>query len=172
MKSFHILIAGTAATGLMSLFSYWYSRKEKEQFREPQLLGQLMSPEGASESLSPATRGAGWAGHVATGILLTGMYWSFWDRYKIRPGVLHGVILGGMTGLMATRVWKLVFKLHPHPPRIDYKEYYQQLVAAHVIFGLTDVVVYRMTSSRHLRTAYLLNPSSLPAAGRSERIVP
>ncbi len=136
------LLGCVAATSMMTLFSYWYSRKYRKQFREPELLNHLL---GHRENIRGSA--GGWLVHYAVGLLFTQVYWRAWKKYQVSPGLLHGILLGGFTGIFGASVWKLTIYLHPDPPKIEYKEYYRHLVIAHAIFGVTEVIVYRSIHS-------------------------
>jgi len=135
------LIAGIAATSAMSIYSYALSQIQDEHYREPVILGQLMH---RSTQLSKRDAAiAGWIAHYGVGLLFAEVYRQFWRNGKISFSIAGGLLLGGVSGLLAAAVWKSVLSLHPNPPKLKYNRFYGQLVPAHVLFGLVDFLVQR-----------------------------
>lgn len=139
-----ILLSGIAGTTTMTIYSYLVSRKEREQFREPQLLNRLlygkehgkMGP--VEKSRQPA---AGFLLHYCTGILFSSCYHLFWKE-KVKTSVLkNGISYGLSFGILGVSIWKTVFKVHPNPPEIGLNRYLKQLIIAHLIFGMMVVFI-------------------------------
>jgi hypothetical protein len=129
-----ILLQGVSGTLFMTLFSYCAANAEKEQFREPVLLAKLarrLYPEiTEKESLL-----LGWLLHYSVGCFFTTIYNRLWRKTRLPRSVFTGFMLGGICGFVGIAVWHIVFRFHPRPPRIDLKNYYKQLLIAHLIFG-------------------------------------
>ena len=66
MKAAHILIAGIAGTSAFTLFSYIVSLKQKKNFREPELLGDMVDTT-VPEISTGTARSTGWLIHYLTG---------------------------------------------------------------------------------------------------------
>lgn len=144
MKIAHIIFSSSVATGLMTLYSYWHSHHFNKQFKEPQLLTKLLSTKGRGLDLKTNSTRKGWAAHLVTGILFTFSYWKMWEKHKIKPGMWHGLVIGAVTGVFGGGIWKITFDMHPNPPKRDFKSFYRHLIVAHIIFGLSNVKVYRL----------------------------
>lgn len=142
-----IIATGTAATAVMSLFSYWLSERTHEQFREPEVLGELLfrAIRGIKKSDS---RTIGWSLHLSVGLLFAKVYSYLWQQKTVKPTARGGLLLGGISGAVAIVVWKTVLSVHPCPPKLKFKKYYLQLLPAHVLFGLTAVIVYNALAHR------------------------
>lgn len=119
----------------MTLFSYVVSVLVKDNFKEPELLGILIKRLGADLNKPLATL-AGWQIHYAVGVIFVTVYTLLWERKALRPGLKSGIFLGLISGVIGIGFWKIVFTLHPDPPRIQLKKYYVQLLLAHVLFGI------------------------------------
>ena len=134
MQTEKILRAGVFGTSAMTLFSYLVSESEGKNFKEPEVLSELMTrlfPK-AEKSL---TLPAGWALHYAMGFTFSAAYRFLWKNSGLKPTVKTGLIFGALSGLIGVSVWKTVFKFHPNPPKIHIKDYYRHLIMAHLIFG-------------------------------------
>jgi hypothetical protein len=145
MKVFPFLTAGVAGTALMTLFSEAISTAKRHNYNEAKLLGKLLdrvTPLNARQS-----EVGGWIGHFAVGIAFAGIYAAGLETTKSRPNALNGLSYGALSGLAGAIIWHSTFKAHPNPPGVDFKNYYKQLVLAHVVFGLTAAAVLRKTGN-------------------------
>lgn len=139
-----IIIAGIVGTSLMTLYSYLVSEKEKQQFREPELLNALIDrskvlPEIQDNSTHPA----GWGTHYGIGILFVISYHLLWKNILCRPTIANTLTAGAVSGLIGIVSWKVFFSQHDNPPHNDRSGYYRQLFVAHLIFTTTAALAYR-----------------------------
>ena len=131
-----LLITSGALTGtsLMVLFSYAVSREREEQFREPQILNELVSR--VKIKITPSkTSPVGWVLHYLAGVTFTLGYYFFWKLTVVDPSLISGAIVGVVNGVLGISIWAATFALHPNPPDINLKDYYWHLVGAHTVFG-------------------------------------
>ncbi|MDB5133048.1 MAG: hypothetical protein JWR02_2797 [Mucilaginibacter sp.] len=145
MKAKEILFAGISGTTFMTAFSYAVSAVEKENFSEPERLGQL------ARRLLPILNKKedqliGWSAHYGVGILFTTAYDWLWNNKGIKPSFKNNLLLGGISGLAAVAIWKATFKMHPLPPRLSFDKYYLQLVPAHIVFAVFAGLAYGLLS--------------------------
>jgi hypothetical protein len=139
-----ILAAGIAGTSAMTAFSYIISEKENKQFREPELLAGLLK-KGIPGTPTTFAKMAGWLIHYAVGVGFTAVYNQLWkNKNDNSPSLANGLLVGGISGVAGAAVWKTSFKVHPNPPTTSFKKYYIHLVAAHLVFGATTALMYRM----------------------------
>jgi hypothetical protein len=131
-KITNIIYAGVAGTTGMTLFSYIVSKKKNKNFKEPQLLGQLIN---RSTSLSNSSKIAGWLLHYMAGILFAVIYSGLLNNTKMKNRLPESLITGGVSGIAAVCIWHTVFKLHPLPPLVARRKYYGHLIATHILFG-------------------------------------
>lgn len=141
MEKHNILSGALVGTTAMTLFSYILSHIKESNFKEPELLALL------GHRLFPGTdkklmRFAGWQIHYAVGLAFVSSYSWLWRKTRLKPTLTVGLLLGAISGIMGAFVWKLVFKIHPDPPEIEFKNYYRQLIAAHMIFGVFAALEY------------------------------
>ncbi|MDB5123542.1 MAG: hypothetical protein JWP94_1671 [Mucilaginibacter sp.] len=141
MKAKEILFAGISGTTFMTAFSYAVSAVEKENFSEPERLGQL-----ANRLLPTINKREnqliGWSAHYGVGLLFSTAYDWLWRRKRLKPSFKNNLILGGISGLAAVAIWKTTFKMHPLPPRLSFDKYYLQLVPAHIVFAVFAGLAY------------------------------
>ncbi|HWZ14697.1 MAG TPA: hypothetical protein VNW95_05615 [Mucilaginibacter sp.] len=146
MKVKEILFAGISGTTFMTAFSYAVSTVEKENFSEPERLGQF------AHRLLPAiskkeNQLIGWSAHYGMGLLFSTAYDWLWANKKVKPSFKNNLILGGISGLAAVAIWKTTFKMHPLPPRLSFDKYYLQLVPAHIVFAVFAGLAYKVLST-------------------------
>lgn len=106
-----ILFAGIVGTSAMTLFSYLVSERKNKNFREPELLGQLIERLPIKSSNQSAQL-AGWGIHYAIGISFMACYSEIWKQTDIRPSLSSGALLGAVNGLVGVSGWKLMFEAH------------------------------------------------------------
>jgi len=152
MKTGNVLLAAAVGTGAMTLFSYLVSMVAKENFSEPERLGQL------SHRLLPVlnkkqSQASRWAEHYGVGLIFAAAYVTLWENKKPEPSFKNDLLIGGVSGLIAVGIWKTTFKLHPLPPRLSFDQYYTQLVPAHVVFAIFAGLGYRMLKRYDKRRA-------------------
>ena len=136
MKASKILLAGLTGTSLMTLFSYLVSAYKEENFKEPQLLAAL-EKNALPVSEKKLALPAGWSTHYSIGILWAVVYEYLWQNTNIKPTVKTGLVLGCLSGLTGILIWKMAFKIHPGPPRINFGNFYAHLLLAHLIYSLS-----------------------------------
>lgn len=70
-----IMIAGIAGTTTMTLYSYWKSKREREEYVEPVMLNKLIDNAGDTPEIRDQdTHPAGWGLHYLTGIAFVAAY--------------------------------------------------------------------------------------------------
>lgn len=129
-------IAAAAVTGttFMTLFSEAVSKAKGSNYNEAKILGELLN------RITPLNKQqaqiAGWVGHYAVGMAFAAVYAAYLEKTKAKPGLFNSIIYGALSGLAGAAIWHATFKAHPNPPGVDLKNYYKQLVLAHVVFGV------------------------------------
>ncbi|CAN5244253.1 hypothetical protein BH11BAC5_BH11BAC5_08060 [soil metagenome] len=134
MKGSSIFIAAIAGTTAFTLFSYLASVLFKEDFKEPELLGEMIDrvTPGMAEEQSMFT---GWLIHYVTGLGFAAAYQQLIQITGIRPTVFNGMLAGAASGYPASFIWHKTLQLHPLPPRKRSLSFHLQLIAGHAIFG-------------------------------------
>jgi hypothetical protein len=149
-KPTEVILSGIAGTSLMTLFSYLVSETNKENFREPELLGKLLHRALQTET-KENSHFAGWNLHYLVGVMFAFAYSRIWEKTTIKPSVKSGSILGLVSGILGMTIWKICFTIHPNPPKINFKKYYGHLLITHVIFGVFTAIAYKLSSHREKR---------------------
>ena len=147
-QSGKILISAILGTSAMTLFSYLISNRKNKNFREPQVLGQLIHrlPVSASKESSQMT---GWGMHYAIGTLFVICYSELWEQTKVEPTLTSGMLLGAGSGLIGVMGWKLMFEGHPNPPAKNLKPFFGHLILAHVVFAVFSAITYKITADKN-----------------------
>lgn len=139
-----IVLGILVGTSLMTLFSYFMTYEMKEQFKEPQLLNELLN---RSELFAVEdSRIGGWVIHYGMGTVFVTLYHFIWQHYQIDPSLLNGSIFGFVSGFIGIAGWVLVFRSHHNPPAVELSDYFVHLIAAHIIFGIGAAVGYGIAS--------------------------
>ena len=142
MTLYLILVSGFAATSLMTAFSYMIANWKESQFREPELLNLLISRARSTTLKIPKNHFIGWVIHYTIGYLFIGIFHLLWKYTALPLSLGSGAALGFVAGIVGIGGWIVFFKTNSNPPKIEFKDFYIQLLAAHVIFGLTAAAVY------------------------------
>ena len=129
-------------TSLMTLFSYILSAKKRENFKEPLLLADV-EKEALPGILKQYATPAGWITHYSMGIAWATFFELLLKQRIIKSGLNSGFYLGIFSGLTAILIWKLVFKFHPNPPKINYTAFYKQLFFAHIVYSVKVAITNR-----------------------------
>ncbi|MGZ5134833.1 MAG: hypothetical protein ACXWCG_06775, partial [Flavitalea sp.] len=128
------------------LFSYLVSELQKENFREPEILARLMYRV-VPQMNKQFSHIAGWNLHYSVGLFFAICYAKLWARKK-GSSVRSGLLLGGLTGILAIIVWKTTLVIHPSPPKINFRRFYGHIFIAHLVFGCFASIGYRLLSSK------------------------
>lgn len=145
-------MAGVIGTTLMTMYSYFISKKDKQQYREPELLNALIDRSKYLPQISDkTTHPAGWGAHYTIGILFVLSYKMLWEKSLEKPTLAKTLIIGAASGLVGILSWKIFFLEHDNPPSNYRQGYYRQLFFAHIIFGISAVETYKLIPSKTLQ---------------------
>lgn len=149
MENFNInkgkmmLLPGLAGTSAMTVFSYIVSEFKDKNFREPQILAQLIF-RFFNRADKPTSNTLGWTLHYLTGVVFAISYEELWSKKILNPNLKSAIILGGTSGLIGILVWRITLKSHPRPPARNPKRYFAHLFLAHIVFGIFTTLCYRL----------------------------
>lgn len=143
MQKSKTLISAIIGTSAMTLFSNLVSDYENKNYREPEVLGQLIErlPKDISKGKARLT---GWGMHYAIGFLFVSIYNELWKRKIVNPSLISGATIGAASGLAGIVGWKGMFEVHPNPPAKNLKKYFGHLMLAHVVFGVFSALTYKL----------------------------
>ncbi|MEO2061619.1 MAG: hypothetical protein ABGW97_01455 [Christiangramia sp.] len=134
------ILLSIPATLAMTLFSYVCGRITGHQFREPQLLNHLIRT--SVLKLAPSNRHwLGWLVHFLFGIFFAGLMLFSENLFNFPLNVLNTILIGFLAGILGIIGWQLMFFLNPDPPKIHLRNFYLQLIVAHIIFTSTVVLL-------------------------------
>ena len=143
MDTIQILTATFYATGMMTIFSYVLSLMVHSNFREPEILA-ILSCRLFLHHKNWLHTIIGWGLHILAGFAFVLVYSALWEYALVPASLPTGVLIGGISGIVAIGIWFVVFKLHPDPPKLNFKGYYANLFFAHIVFAVFAVVGYNM----------------------------
>lgn len=147
MESRKILSSAIVGTSAMTLLSYLISETQKKNFREPEILGQLIKSIPIVHSKTHANI-LGWSTHYIIGILFVAFYSELWEQTKIKPSIGTGAVLGVLSGLVGIVGWQIMFDTHPNPPYKNLKQYFYHLIIAHIVFGIFSTITYKVLNNK------------------------
>jgi len=140
---YKIIAASIAGTTFMTMYSYYRSNKENQQYREPVLLNKLINRSELLPVKVSNNHPAGWASHYAVGLLFVLTYYALWRRALHSPGPVRTITVGTMSGILAIGAWKTMFATNANPPHNNRFGYYRQLFIAHLIFSSFALAAYK-----------------------------
>jgi hypothetical protein len=125
--------ASIVATSAMTVFSYSLSRLCRQDYREPELLAQILEKEGSARA-KKKNKQLGWLAHYTMGILWSSVYEV--QQFKGSTKAVKTALLGTGSGLVAAVIWRLMIGRHPRMLRKTKPSFYAQLVPAHIVYAL------------------------------------
>lgn len=137
------VIGGLAGTAAMTAFSYAVSKEKRENFKEPNLLGDMIHTAVPKLGKDKA-RIAGWVLHTIAGIAFSNAYKKLLLGRK--PTLFKGLVYGATSGIPAIALWNYLFEIHPNPPKeakVEKKKYFNHLLLAHIVFGGATFLIYK-----------------------------
>jgi len=138
MKTTNVLLGAVAGTVAMTLFSYFLSDKKDREFKEPELLAKMVSRAFPSVNQMPAQI-AGWMMHGSMGLMFAYVYKELLKNLRFSRDLPDDIFIGAVNGVAGILIWKLVFSVHPDPPKIQFSKFYQHLILAHIIYSTTTL---------------------------------
>jgi glucan phosphoethanolaminetransferase (alkaline phosphatase superfamily) len=134
------LLYSIPATTAMTMFSIVYSEATNRNYIEPEQLSKTIKK--LTNINKPSADYMGWIAHYFVGFVFCSAYWAIW-RNNTNKYIRKGWALGLASGIIGVSIWKLVFSFQKRKPAIE-TEYYMQLVAAHIIFGMVAKSIHRI----------------------------
>ncbi|HKJ49651.1 MAG TPA: hypothetical protein VJ973_11205 [Christiangramia sp.] len=139
MELLKVIIAAILGTVLMTTFSYVISRIKSQQFKEPKLLNMILRR--STYEMNPSNNSIlGWVVHFSIGVILMTLFYIFHLTFSFSISLVSILIYGISAGILSIISWHLMFMLRLNTPDIALKEYYIQLLIAHVLFALGAAV--------------------------------
>ncbi|MBT8319589.1 MAG: hypothetical protein KJP01_05610 [Gramella sp.] len=140
MELLKVIIAGIVGTLLMTTFSYALSKLKSKQFREPKLLNMILR-RSTSDRMNPSNNSViGWVVHFSIGIILMTLFYMIHLIFAFSITFISIFFYGILAGSLSILSWYLMFSISPNPPEISVKEFYVQLLIAHLLFAAGAVI--------------------------------
>ena len=134
-KLLEIATMSLPATTAMTLFSHGLSRITKERLTEPVLLNKFLHKKAKHAPI-------GYVIHYLVGMCFSIIYRPLWKNIN-RLTYMHGLGYGFLSGITGIAGWAMTFKVKVNPPKTNLGLYFAQLLAAHIVFGLVNCLLYR-----------------------------
>lgn len=135
-----VVIFSIISTLVMTAFSYICGYVSGNQFREPELLNQLVAT--SSIPVNPHKKGlTGWFIHLVLGFffgLILKLVYNYLDWNNL---FLFIISFGAAAGILGILGWHIMFNLNPNPPDTDLKNFYLQLIVAHIVFTAIFIIL-------------------------------
>lgn len=136
MEFLQVIIAGISGTILMTAFSYIIARVKSQQFKEPKLLNMILR-RSTFDKMNPTNNSVmGWVLHFSIGVLLMTLFYLLHLTFSFKISFFSIFIYGIFAGILSILSWHLMFLISPNSPDISLKEFYIQLLIAHIFFAL------------------------------------
>ena len=133
-----LVLYSVYSTFFMTVFSYICGYITGHQFREPELLNQLVKT--SVIPLKPNKKNIlGWMIHLGFGVIFGVILKLSWSYFNFSSIIGFSIIAGIIAGMMGVLGWQVMFRLNPRPPKIQLRKFYLQLVIAHIIFTFTFI---------------------------------
>lgn len=133
----NIFLASVFATSWMTIFSYFLANKKNKQFREPEILNELLNGSSFLKVSINQKNAAGWVIHYSIGTLFTLIFHFLYKNNYFTISLLSGIIFGLLAGIIGVIGWKIMFYFNSNPPKILLKSFFIHLIVAHLIFSLS-----------------------------------
>lgn len=128
-------ISGSIGTSGMTAYSVFASHNTQQQFKEHEILSELIKP------ITPFNKTLrdtiGWIGHYGMGIIFAYANLKYQQKRHLNPTLSRGALLGIVNGMIGITIWRIIFRLHPNPPDIHLRKYLMHLIFAHIVFGIS-----------------------------------
>ncbi|WP_179377160.1 hypothetical protein [Winogradskyella wichelsiae] len=138
------LLALFTSVGAMTLFSALMSVILKYELRENILLSKVMSGHSLNQKESPKYVTLGWLVHFLIGGFFLMIYTYLWLNTALIQHVLGSIVYGVIIGILGILGCTILFKITPNSPRINYKVFYMQLIAAHIFYSLGNFLIFSL----------------------------
>ena len=142
MQILILLVAAVCSIIAMTGFSILITHITKCECREPVLLARLLESIRKKSIKKEYSYIIGWMIHFSIGIFFMVFYHLLWTITEAKHIVLGSFLFGSVIGIIGISGWKVIFRLYPALPKLNYKLYYVQLFFAHIIFSLTALFIY------------------------------
>ena len=139
MELFKVLLAGIMGTVLMTAFSYVVSRMKSQKFREPRLLNMILRR--STYDMNPSNNSVlGWVVHFSIGVILMTLFYILHLTFSFTISFVSILIYGVAAGVMSILSWHLMFVISPNSPDFILRDFYLQLLIAHIMFAMGAAV--------------------------------
>ena len=128
-------MAGILGTVLMTSFSYVISRMKSQQFKEPKLLNMILRR--STYDMNPSNNSVlGWVVHFSIGVILMTLFYVLHLTFSFSISAVSILIYGIIAGILSILSWHFMLSISSNSPDFALRDFYMQLLMAHVLFAL------------------------------------
>jgi len=138
-----ILATSLAATIMMWAFSSLISEGFRKIYKEPLLLQYLIT-HSRFRIYGLKKKIASWIIHYLIGVFFVMIYFALWRTKLFAIDWISGLVFGLVIGAIGITGWEIMHHVTGYPPSIDFKGFHLQQFFAHIIFGLTTILVFQI----------------------------
>ena len=132
-------MAGILGTVLMTSFSYVISRMKSQQFKEPKLLNMILRR--STYDMNPSNNSVlGWVVHFSIGVILMTLFYVLHLTFSFSISAVSILIYGTIAGVLSILSWHFMLSISSNSPDFALRDFYMQLLMAHVLFALGAAV--------------------------------
>lgn len=151
-----LLIVSVAATSAMILCNCISSKKIKKLQHEPVFSSFLLTKMKSNWSIGFKT-GLVWLIQYIIGFLFVTGYVVLWSNNIMILSFINVLILGVISGIIATASWTLIFKITSTEPPIAFWKYYLYLNMGYIVFAVVAATVYTLSFAISIIATTYLN---------------
>ncbi|PTX44671.1 hypothetical protein C8P64_0653 [Christiangramia gaetbulicola] len=136
MELLKVILAGILGTILMTGFSYMLARLKNQEFREPRLLNMILR-RSTYDKVNPSNNSIlGWVVHFSIGIILMTLFYIIHLIFSFNITITSIFFYGIFAGILSILSWHLMFIISPNSENVLLREFYIQILVAHVLFAM------------------------------------
>ncbi|QYA24538.1 hypothetical protein G3I01_03115 [Gramella sp. MT6] len=140
MELLKVILAGILGTILMTGFSYVLARLKDQEFREPRLLNMILR-RSTYDKVNPSNNSIlGWVVHFSIGIILMTLFYIIHLIFSFSISFTSILVYGVFAGILSILSWHLMFVISPNSENVQLKEFYVQILIAHILFAMGAAV--------------------------------
>ncbi len=141
MELLKVILAGILGTFLMTGFSYFIARVKDQQFKEPKLLNMILR-RSTYDKVNPSNNSIiGWVVHFSIGIILMTLFYIVHFTFSFNINIISILLYGIFAGILSILSWHLMFIISPNSENILLREFYIQILVAHVLFAMGAAIL-------------------------------
>ena len=133
-----IVIAGLMGTSFMTIFSQILGKVMGQNFNEAELINKLLNRRGRTYHY------LGWYIHYAIGFIFAAGLRALYLLTEFERYIIIGIPIGLGLGAFGGMCWYIFFFKKTETPNLEFKNFFGQLLIAHVIFTVVVLSIFQI----------------------------